>query len=84
MAAYKRDPNYRDPMNDFGVEITVFCLRHCITKKKLAAEAGVPYDSLLAAGKGRRAGHSVKAAVAPVMARYEAEAKRQRRKGRGA
>lgn len=84
MAAYKRDPNYRDPLTDYGMEITVFCARHCITKKKLAAEAGIPYDSLLQTMRGRRAGHNVKAAVAPVMARYEAEAKRQRRKGRGA
>lgn len=84
MAAYKRDPNYRDPMTDYGMEVTVFCARHCLTKKKLAAEAGIPYDSLLATMKGRRAGHNVKAAVAPVMARYEAEAKKQRRRGRGA
>ena len=45
---------------------------------------GHPIRQLLATIKGRRSGHNVKAAVAPVMARYEAAAKKQRRKGRGA
>ena len=49
--------------------------------KELAAEAGTPYDSLRAACEGRRAGHVTKAAVRPVMERYEAEAGK---KGRGA
>lgn len=74
----------REPLNDFGVEITVFCARHGITKKQLAAEAGVPYDSLLAAGTCRRAGHVTRAAVLPVIEKYEAEAKRSRKKGRAA
>lgn len=74
----------RDMFNDFGMEVTVFCARFGISKKQLAAEAGVPYDSLLAAGKNRRAGHVTRAAVLPVMEKYEAEAKRPRRKGRAA
>lgn len=84
MAVYKPDPDYREPMTDYGLEVTLFCARHCLTKKRLAREAGIPYESLLSTLKGRRAGHNVKEALAPVMARYEAEAKKQRRKGRGA
>ena len=80
MEKYKPEPGYREPYTEYGMEIVMFCL----TKKALAAEAGIPYDSLLATIKGRRSGHNVKAAVAPVMARYEAAAKKQRRKGRGA
>ena len=38
-------------------EIVMFCAKHCLTKKALAAEAGIPYDSLLATIKGRRSGH---------------------------
>ena len=49
--------------------------------RELAAEAGTPYDSLRAACEGRRAGHVTKAAVRPVMERYEAAAGK---KGRGA
>ena len=75
---------YREPYTEYGMEIVMFCAKQCLTKKALAAEAGIPYDSLLATIKGRRSGHNVKAAVAPVMARYEAAAKKQRRKGRGA
>ena len=80
MEKYKPEPGYREPYTEYGMEIVMFCAKHCLTKKALAAEAGIPYDSLLATIKGRR----VKAAVAPVMARYEAAAKKQRRKGRGA
>ena len=71
----------RGPHNEFGLEVSLFCARHGITKRTLAQEAGVPYASLLAAETGRRAGHVTKAAVRPVMARYEAAAGK---KGRGA
>lgn len=71
----------RDPMNQFGVEVTLFCARWGITKKQLAAEANIPYDTLLQVSKGRRAGHVAREAVQDVMGRYEAEAKKQRRKG---
>ena len=74
----------REPLNDFGMEVTIFCAKFGISKKELAAEAGVPYDSLLAAGKNRRAGHVTRAAVLPLVERYEAEAKRGRKKGRAA
>lgn len=74
----------RDKFNEFGMEVTIFCAQHGISKKQLADEAGVPYDSMLAAGKNRRAGHVTRAAVLPVMERYEAEAKRRGRKKRGA
>ena len=79
MEKYKPEPGYREPYTEYGMEIVMFFAKHCLTK-----EAGIPYDSLLATIKGRRSGHNVKAAVAPVMARYEAAAKKQRRKGRGA
>ena len=72
MEKYKPEPGYREPYTEYGMEIVMFCAKHCLTKKALAAEAGIPYDSLLATIKGRRSGHNVKAAVAPVMARYEA------------
>ena len=84
MEKYKPEPGYREPYTEYGMEIVMFCAKHCLTKKALAAEAGIPYDSLLATIKGRRSGHNVKAAVAPVIARYEAAAKKQQRKGRGA
>ena len=74
----------RDMFNDFGMEVTMFCARFGVAKNQLAAEVSVPYDSLLAAGKKRRAGHVTRAAVLPVMERYEAEAKRGRKKGRAA
>ena len=70
MEKYKPEPGYREPYTEYGMEIVMFCAKHCLTKKALAAEAGIPYDSLLATIKGRRSGHNVKAAVAPVMARY--------------
>ena len=59
-------------------------LREALPDQEGAGRCGIPSDSLLATIKGRRSGHNVKAAVAPVMARYEAAAKKQRRKGRGA
>ena len=61
----------RKPMTDWGVEGTVVCLRHCMTKKQLAEEAGVPYDSLMKAVLGKRAGHITKEAVGKVMGHYE-------------
>ena len=73
MEKYKPEPGYREPYTEYGMEIVMFCAKHCLTKKALAAEAGIPYDSLLATIKGRRSGHNVKAAVAPVMARYPTE-----------
>lgn len=63
----------RSPLTEFGLQVSTFCARYGFTKKQLAAEAGVPYDSLLQASKGNRAGHTTKAAVLPVMARYEAQ-----------
>lgn len=68
----------------FGLEVSMFCARHGMSLKELAAEAGTPYDSLRAACNGRRAGHVTEAAVRPVMERHEAEARKSRRKGRGA
>jgi predicted transcriptional regulator len=68
-------------MTPWGVEVAVFCLNHRITKKQLAKEAGIPYDTLLQVSKGRRAGHVAQAAVKEVMDRYEAEAKKSRKKG---
>lgn len=65
MEKYKPEPGYREPYTEYGMEIVMFCAKHCLTKKALAAEAGIPYDSLLATIKGRRSGHNVKAAVAP-------------------
>lgn len=76
-----RDYSYRDPMTPWGVEVAVFCLNYRITKKQLAAEAGIPYDTLLQVSKGRRAGHVAQDAVREVMDRYEAEAKKRRKKG---
>lgn len=64
MEKYKPEPGYREPYTEYGMEIVMFCAKHCLTKKALAAEAGIPYDSLLATIKGRRSGHNVKAAVA--------------------
>lgn len=74
----------REPLNEFGMEVSTFCARFGVTKKQLATEAGVPYDSLLAAGTCRRAGHVTRAAVLPIIERYETEAKRGRKKGRAA
>ena len=74
----------RDRFNEFGMEVTIFCARFGISKKQLAKEAGIPYDSLLAAGKSRRAGHATRAAVLPVMEQYEAETQREAKEQRGA
>ena len=60
MEKYKPEPGYREPYTEYGMEIVMFCAKHCLTKKALAAEAGIPYDSLLATIKGRRSGHNVK------------------------
>lgn len=62
----------RDPMNEWGVAVATFCLRRGITKKQLAAEANIPYDTLLQVSKGRRAGHTARQAVQAVMDQYEA------------
>ena len=56
MEKYKPEPGYREPYTEYGMEIVMFCAKHCLTKKALAAEAGIPYDSLLATIKGRRSG----------------------------
>ena len=48
MEKYKPEPGYREPYTEYGMEIVMFCAKHCLTKKALAAEAGIPYDSLLA------------------------------------
>ena len=61
MEKYKPEPGYREPYTEYGMEIVMFCAKHCLTKKALAAEAGIPYDSLLATIKGRRSGHNVPA-----------------------
>lgn len=62
----------RDPMNEWGVAVAAFCLRRGITKKQLAAEANIPYDTLLQVSKGRRAGHTARLAIQAVIDRYEA------------
>ena len=69
MEKYKPEPGYREPYTEYGMEIVMFCAKHCLTKKALAAEAGIPYDSLLATIKGRRSGHNVKAAAAATTSR---------------
>ena len=61
----------RKPMTPWGLEVTVFCIKHCMTKQALAQEAGVPYDSMMKAIVGKRAGHITKEAVGQVMARYK-------------
>jgi hypothetical protein len=62
-------------MNQFGVDVTLFCARWGITKKQLAAEANIPYDTLLQVSKGRRSDRTARKALQPVMDRYNAEAK---------
>lgn len=74
----------REPLSEFGIKVTVFCAKFGFTKKQLAQEAGVPYVSLLAATTRRRAGHATREAVEPIMEKYEAEAQRGQRRGRGA
>lgn len=40
MEKYKPEPGYREPYTEYGMEIVMFCAKHCLTKKALAAEAG--------------------------------------------
>ena len=81
MEKYKPEPGYREPYTEYGMEIVMFCAKHCLTKKALAAEAGIPYDSLLATIKAAAAATTSRPLWLPVMARYEAAAKKRRRKG---
>lgn len=74
----------RAPMNEFGVEVSMFCVLHGLTKKGLAEEAGVKYDTLMKTMRGKRAGHTARAAIQEVMERYGAAAGKAKRKGRGA
>lgn len=67
----------RDPMNQFGLEVTAFCAQQGMTKKQLAALAGIPYDTLLQTGKGRCAGHTARKAIKEVMNEYAERAGKQ-------
>lgn len=72
------------PANEFGLAMSTFCARYGMSKRQLAAAAGVSYDSMRAAGVDRRPCTAARTAVEAYMKAYEAEAQKGRRKGRGA
>ncbi len=61
----------KHPYTEFGLEITMFCAAHAITKKQLAEMAGVPYDTLLQCIKNRTAGHEAIPKLTSAMRAYE-------------
>ena len=68
--------NKRIPLTDFGREVAHFCLDYNISKKQLAGEAGVKYNTLLKAIKGQRNDAAIRAALAPVMAAYASKGRK--------
>jgi hypothetical protein len=76
MQGKKKNYSHRNPMTQWGLDVTLFCARHCILKKHLAQEAGIGYSTLLKAMKGTRSDRGARAAVQPVIDRYEAEAQK--------
>ena len=59
---------------EYGMEIVMVCAKHCLTKRALAAEAGIA-DSLLATIK-RPPQPTTSRPPYHIAARYEASAKR--------
>lgn len=52
-----RTANRTKPKTDFGIEVSIFCAQTGMTKRELAAGAGVKYSTLVEATTGRCAGH---------------------------
>ena len=66
MEKYKPEPGYREPYTEYGMEIVMFCAKHCLTKKALAAEATTsrpPWPPSWRATKRLRRSSGVKAGV---------------------
>lgn len=61
MAARKKAPT------EFGIEVMVYCARRGITRQKLAEQAGVSYDTLRDAVRGKRPGYEVVEKVRAIM-----------------
>ena len=61
MAARKRPPT------EFGLEVTLYCLKSGITKKRLAEIAEVSYETMKDAASGKRPAREVIQKVQKVM-----------------
>ncbi len=62
-------------LNNFGLEVTMFCASNGISKQYLAALAGVDYTSIWKVGSDQRAGVTVIPRVRAAMADYIRERK---------
>ena len=59
--------------NDFGLEVTVFCVKTGIQKKQIAIACRIPYQTLIHVIKGRRPGHEIVPKVQEYMRIYAVE-----------
>ncbi len=57
-------------LNQFGMDVAIFCLRHNLEKQELAALAGVDASSIKKVGTGVRSGVTVIPLVRAAMEAY--------------
>ena len=61
----------RDPLTEFGKEMALWCAEKDISKKALARRAGVKYDTMMQAARGRCPGRDTVRKVRDYMRHYD-------------